>query len=62
MDLRYVLPQTGTELLAVSETKLSENFPDAQFYEEGYNFSPYQRDGNTNGGGFNGFYEKGSHH
>ena len=35
MDLRYVLAQTGIELLAVSETKLSENFPDAQFYVEG---------------------------
>ena len=32
VGLRYVLAQTGIELLAVSETKLSKNFPDAQFY------------------------------
>ena len=51
VDLRYVPAQTGTELLAVSETKLSENSPDAQFYVEGYNFPPYWRDRNTSGGG-----------
>ena len=50
VDLRYVLAQTGIELLAVSETKLIENFPDAQSYVEGYNFPPYRRDRNTNGG------------
>ena len=58
VDLKYVLSQTGIELLAVSETKLSENFSDAQFYVEGYNFPPYRRDRNTNRGGLNGFQEK----
>ena len=58
MDLRYLLAQTGTELLAVSETKLSENFPDAQFYVNGYNFPSYRRDRNTNGGGLMVFTKK----
>ena len=58
VDLRYVLAQTGIELLAVSETKFSENFPDAQFYVEGYNFPPYRRDRNSNGGGLMVFAKK----
>ena len=58
VDLRYVLAQTGIEPLTVSETKLSENFPDAQFYVEGYNFPPYRRDRNTNGGGLMVFTKK----
>ena len=41
VDLRYVLAQTGIELLTVSEKKLSKNFSDAHFYVEGYNFPPY---------------------
>ena len=58
VDLRYVLAQTGIELPAVSETKLSENFPDAQFYVERYNFPPYHRDRNSNGGGLMVFMKK----
>ena len=58
MDLRYLLAQTGIELLAVTETKLGENFPDAQFYVEGYNLTPYRRDRNTNGGGLMVFIRK----
>ena len=58
VDSRYVLAQTGIELLVVSETKLTENFPDAQFYVEGYNFPPYRRDRNSNGGGLMVFAKK----
>ena len=58
VDLRYVLAQTGIELLAVSETKLSENFPDAQFYVEGNNLPPYHKDRNSNGGGLMVFTKK----
>ena len=58
VDLRYVLAQTHIQLLAVSETKLSENFPDAQFYLEGYSFPPFRRDRNTNGGGLMVFTKK----
>ena len=61
VNLRYVLAQTGTELLAVSETKLGENFPDAQFNVEGYEFPPHRKD-KLKRGRFNGFHEKGSHH
>ena len=56
--MRYVLAQTGIKLLAVSETKLGENLPDAQFYVEGYNFPPYRKDRNTNGGGLMVFTRK----
>ena len=31
VDLRHILEQTGIEIVAVSETKLSEEFPDSQF-------------------------------
>ena len=58
VNLRYVPAQTGIKLLAVSETKLGENFPDAQFYVESYNFPPYRRDRNTNGGGLMVFMRK----
>ena len=36
VDLRHVLKQTGIELVAISETKLCEEFPDSQFHIEGY--------------------------
>ena len=58
VDLRYVLAQTGIELLAVSETKLGENFPDAQFYVESYIFPSYRRDRNTDGRGLMVFRKK----
>ena len=35
IDSRYLLVENGTELLAVSETKLAEGFPDVEYYAEG---------------------------
>ena len=49
-DLRYILKQTGIEIVAVSETKLSEEFPDSQFFIDGYTFPAYRRDRNKHGG------------
>ena len=36
VDLRHVLSQTGTEIVAISETKLCSDFPDGQFQVDGY--------------------------
>ena len=47
VDLRHILEQTGIEIVAVSETKLSEEFPDSQFFIDGYTFPAYQRDRNS---------------
>ena len=51
VDLRHILEQTGIEIVAVSETKLSEEFPDSQFVIDGYTFPAYRRDRNSYGGG-----------
>ena len=51
VDLRHILEQTGIEIVAVSETKLSEEFPDSQFFIDGYTFPAYRRDRNSYGGG-----------
>ena len=37
--------------MAISETKLGDEFPDEQFSIEGYSFPPYRRDRNQHGGG-----------
>ena len=37
--------------MAISETKLGDEFPDEQFSIEGYSFPPYRRDWNQHGGG-----------
>ena len=36
IDLWHTLSSAGLELVAVSETKLSSEFPDAQFQIDGY--------------------------
>ena len=43
-DLRHIPEQTGIEIVAVSETKFSEEFPDSQFFIDGYTFPAYRRD------------------
>ena len=39
------------QVLCIDETKLSESFPDAQFHIEGYQYPPFRKDHNKNGGG-----------
>ena len=56
VDLRQILEQTGIEIVAVSETKLSEEFPDSQFFIDGYMFPAYRRGRNDHGGGSIVFY------
>ena len=50
VDLRHVLSQTGIEIVSISETKLSSDFPDAQFQVDGYVY-PYRKDRTKHGGG-----------
>ena len=53
-----ILKQTGVEIVTVSETKLSEEFPDSQFFIDGYTFPAYRRDRNKHGGGLIVFTKK----
>ena len=50
VDFRQILEQTGTEIVAVIDTKLSVEFPDSQFFIDGYRFPAYRRDRNNHGG------------
>ena len=36
VDLRHVLSESELDILAISETKLCDEFPDSQFVIEGY--------------------------
>ena len=53
--LRDMLINTGFDVICIDETKLTCDFPDSQFYIEGYQHPPYRRDRNdrlcTRGGG-----------
>ena len=57
-DLGYILKQTGIEIIGVSETKLSEEFPDSQVFIDGYTFPANRRDKNKHGGGLIVFTKK----
>ena len=50
VDLRQFLEQTGIEIVAVSETKFSDEFPDSKFFIDGCTFPVYRRDGNNHAG------------
>ena len=45
------LSSAGLELVAISETKLSSQFPDAQFQIDGYQFPPLRKDRDKHRGG-----------
>ena len=60
LDLRQILSSTELEVVAVSETKLNEEFPNSQFEINGYyNPGPYRRDRNEHGGGLMIFIKQG---
>ena len=44
IDIREVLCKAQLEIIALSETKLNSEFPDAQFRIEGYHFPPFRKD------------------
>ena len=50
IDIREVLCKAQLEIIALSETKLNSEFPDAQFKIDGYHFPPFRKDRDENGG------------
>ena len=48
MEVRSTGP---IDLPFIDETKLDASFPDTQFHIEGYQYSPFRRDRDKNGGG-----------
>ena len=50
-QLREVCRKTAINLLCVDETKLDASFSDSQFHIEGYQYPPFRRDRDKNGGG-----------
>ena len=51
VHLREILRISPLEILCIDETKLDSSFPDKQFEINEYQFPPYRRDRNRNGGG-----------
>ena len=51
IDIREALCKVQLEIIALSETKLNSEFPDAQFKIDGYHFPPSRKDRDENGGG-----------
>ena len=51
IDIREVLCKAQLEIIALSETKLNSEFPDAQFKIDGYHFPAFRKDRDENGGG-----------
>ena len=51
IDIREVLCKAQLEIIALSETKMNSEFPDAQFKIDGYHFPPFRKDRDENGGG-----------
>ena len=52
IDLRHVLSESQLDIVAISETKLSDEFPDGQFIIDGYcNPAQFRKDRNKHGGG-----------
>ena len=51
IDLREILSKVELEILAISEIKLSSDFPDAQFKVNGYQYPPFRKDRDANEGG-----------
>ena len=60
VDLRHVLSDSELDVLATSETKLCDKFPDSQFVIEGYyNPAQFRKDRTTHGGGLTGYVRNG---
>ena len=50
-QFREVCGKAPIDLLCIDETKLDASFPDAQSHIEGYQYPPFRRDHDKNGGG-----------
>ena len=51
INIREVLCKAQLEIIALSETKLNSEFPDAQFKIDGYHFPLFRKDRDENRGG-----------
>ena len=49
--LREVFLNCPIDIKCIDETKIDPSFPDAQFHIDGYQFPPFHRSQNKNGGG-----------
>ena len=49
--LREICSKSPIDILCIDETKLDSSYPDAQFEIPGYQYPPYRKDRNKNGGG-----------
>ena len=49
--LRGSCSKSPIDILCIDETKLDSSYPDAQFEIPGYQYPPYRKDRNKNGGG-----------
>ena len=59
-NLRCIVSKILPEILTISETKIDNSFPDAQFFIDGYqNPSKSRKDRTQNGGGLIIFMKKG---
>ena len=50
-QLRDICKKASMDILCIDETKIDSSFPDSQFYIDSYQFAPFRRDRNINGGG-----------
>ena len=51
VSLRGILEKTPIDILCIDEIKLDESFPDQQFQIQGYQYPPFRKDRDRNGGG-----------
>ena len=49
-QLTDICKKSSVDILCIDETKIDCSFPDSQFYIEGYQFTPFRRDRDINGG------------
>ena len=55
-DLKYMV-KNKIDILLISETKIDDSFPEAQFYIDGYS-KPYRYDRNSSGGGLIAYFRE----
>ena len=51
INLRDICFKAPIDILCIDETKLDCSYPDSQFHIDGYQFPPFRKDRNKNGGG-----------
>ena len=59
VDFREIISELSLDYLVLSETKMDQSFPAAQFYIKGYEVRRARRDRDKHGGGLIEFIKKG---